>query len=645
MKQLISLITSIIIISAFLLVPANAVGSYGYYNIIFVAPRTTEIEQSINSFIQISKSESWNIETHYITSFKGIEAGTLAYKCDISLEINKAISAYYNKNIENYVFVMAEEDLIYSDTPTALNLRSKVLNYASGKIHLSIVSDYSSLPKESFFAQIIDKTSGTLFNKNGYNAPSDLAWDIYKWLTGAAEFKYISSVGLTKMPATFNNTYLQNIYNTQSSSEDYDKDGLSDFSEIAFDSGLITTSSTLQMPTIQECMTYVAENEKALYVEDAFKRFETSEWKNEQENGGYDNFNDLIKNVRIVPIDSDPVLADSDGDYMLDNYDNNLDKTNYWEDTNDPNPLYAYYNTSNFYGQNAVGITVKKTTKKPEDFVIKKSVQLEYNVSQNNSGTIGMKKLSAGDTAIRILPFPYELQEYIQSCCDSAIEDAEKRGLPADRIALMKELLTPETIIAIGVTESSWQYKRKVGSNIVGVNTSYTGLIREGIDVLPNTIGGSGAINEKSKDYLYANIYCSVSGAVCTLAHGMGYLGGSNISYYNNGETYTSEDESEQLLLFDSYYAYGEGTRLNYNAGQGRITAVCKLYAFYEIKRQNNKSIWGNLQLETLQENIQNFVGGEEVVKFIWTPIEHSQGRTDVELPSPNSPKTSVPKP
>jgi hypothetical protein len=56
MKQFISLITAIIIASVFLLIPANAVGSYGYYNIIFVAPRTTEIEAAINSFIQISKS-------------------------------------------------------------------------------------------------------------------------------------------------------------------------------------------------------------------------------------------------------------------------------------------------------------------------------------------------------------------------------------------------------------------------------------------------------------------------------------------------------------------------------------------------------------------------------------------------------------
>jgi hypothetical protein len=144
---------------------------------------------------------------------------------------------------------------------------------------------------------------------------------------------------------------------------------------------------------------------------------------------------------------------------MLDCYNNNLDKTEYWEDTTDENPLYAYYNTSDFYGQNAVGITVKKTTKKPEDFVIKKSVQLKYDLSQDKLGSGDTDKPSAGDVAINIKPFPYELQEYMQSCCDSAIADADLNPLISDeRIELMKKLLTPETIIAVAVTESSWKY-------------------------------------------------------------------------------------------------------------------------------------------------------------------------------------------
>jgi hypothetical protein len=378
-----------------------------------------------------------------------------------------------------------------------------------------------------------------------------------------------------------------------------------------------------------------AKTKNLLYVEDGLKRYESDDKDFFTYMGGYD--------VVILPINSDPTMPDSDGDYMLDCYDNNLDKTEYWEDTTDENPLYAYYDTSDFYGQNAVGITVKKTTKKPEEFVIKKSVQLEYNIHQDKLGS-GLAKPSAGSTAIKILPFPYELQEYIQSCCDSAIEDARGK-VSSERIVLMEKLLTPEAIIAIGVSESSWQYDRKVGNIIVGVNTSYTGLIRSGISVLPNTIGGFGAINDKNTDYLYSNIYCSVSGAVCLLAHEIAYLGNTTIPYYNNGEKYTTDDKSEQHLLFDSYYAYGEGTRKNYNAGQGRITAACKLYAFVEIRKQNNKSIWNNIQLNVLQKNIQDFVGGIEVTKFTWEYISDSQGDTNIGLPEPNSPKTPVPKP
>lgn len=55
----------------------------------------------------------------------------------------------------------------------------------------------------------------------------------------------------------------------------------------------------------------------------------------------------------------------------------------------------------------------------------------------------------------------------------------------------MEKFLTPEIIMAVGVTESGWTYgyKNSKGEE-VGVTTSYTGLVS--CDSIQNTIGGKG---------------------------------------------------------------------------------------------------------------------------------------------------------
>jgi hypothetical protein len=286
------------------------------YNIIFVATETTEIKATINAFIQImqEKSKNWTVKPYYIDSNNENENGKMTYKFDISLEIEKALNTHYNKDKENFVFVIVTEELVYSDTPTGLSLRNKVLNYQSGKIHLSIVSDYNSLPEESYFAKLVDITSGTVLNTNGYDKPSYLAWDIYDWLVDGDEIKYISSVNLTELPSVFSTGYLTEICSSRSNSGDYDKDGLKDYDEIAFESILVVRNPYLQMPTLNECINYAKNNKNAVYVEEAYARFENDEWKNDNELQLYNNYKDMINKVKIVPIHSDPTLKDGDGD-------------------------------------------------------------------------------------------------------------------------------------------------------------------------------------------------------------------------------------------------------------------------------------------------------------------------------------------
>jgi hypothetical protein len=280
------------------------------YDVIFLTDGTDSNPEYIDLASIYIKDDGGNVTETNISKYYYRPGNEMHGKFDVSAELlNVLNSTKYNKNRKTYIFLMVNEINVSADVPTSLGLINKLNQLSSNKPHISIVSNLSSFSEYSYLSRIIDESNGTVINTYGYTNTKDIALEIYNLIIGGAEYKYISSVGLTELPSVFNKAYLSEIYNLPSRSNDYDKDGLSDFSEIAFESGLINRTP-LEMPTIEECMDYV----KAVFVEEAFTRFENGEWENDDGLSVYGDLNDMIKKVRIVPIDSDPVLADGDGD-------------------------------------------------------------------------------------------------------------------------------------------------------------------------------------------------------------------------------------------------------------------------------------------------------------------------------------------
>jgi hypothetical protein len=557
------------------------------YNIIFVATGTIETGASIDEFMQITANENWNIEPYYIGNYNGMQAGALANKCDISLEIEKALNTHYDPNKENFLFVIVREDLIYSDTPTGLSLRNKVLNYTTGKIHLSIVSNYSSLPEESFFAQLVDTTSGTLFNTNGYEETDDyekaeyIAWDIYNWLIGGAEYKYISSVGLTELPSVFNKAYLSSIYSDQTGSGDYDKDGLSDFSEIAFESGLINRTP-LEMPTINQCQNYVWASGNRVYLEDSLDRFK-------KEMGTYDYITKTFATTKIVPINSDPVLADGDGDWMLDSIDNELSKDIY-DTQKDASPLYTFSNTNKMYGYNSANIYIEKTKKDASEFY-DNSLIIIYNHMEchANIKVVSGTTNAYNEAAVGRYRFTFEAQEYMQSVCDTVIAAYENSDASNETKEFLNQYLTPELIIAIGMPESGWAEK----------NNNKLGIIYEGAISVPKSIGGYGASTILND---YYNFRSGVAGSAIIIAHAIKEQieGGYGDVYHNQ------RNEKQNLInkqvIYNAFTAYGARTKNGYTAQEAAMSAAYKFYSYLIILKTRNRGIYNSLVVDDISD-------------------------------------------
>ncbi len=118
-------------------------------------------------------------------------------------------------------------------------------------------------------------------------------------------YKIISSSGLVELPEDFGEIN----YN---SNEDYDKDGLTDAEEIYFDAidesgnNIVTVNAdgSVTLPSFNECIAV-----KGTYVEAGLKRF-------------YDDAGESILNqldeIKVLPIISDPLSEDGDGDGILD---------------------------------------------------------------------------------------------------------------------------------------------------------------------------------------------------------------------------------------------------------------------------------------------------------------------------------------
>ena len=418
----------------------------------------------------------------------------------------------------------------------------------------------------------------------------------------------------------------------KNSDTDTDGDGVYDWNEInvklieEFTGNKIKISNS-DLPTFEELsakMQELVNNKKTdsslFYVEQGYNQL-INKNAGMYYRGDKEAAKASIDRIKILPLISDPTRVDSDGDYMLDGIENEFVNNPIYWDIKDENPLYAYADTSENYGQNLAGITVEKTTKKPEEYLLKRSVVLTYDLSQTrNENDYGMNKYNVTGAARNYIAFPYELQEYMQSCCDTAINDALKKGVDESRMKLLKKYLTPELIIAVATTESSWKYGATGPAGTVGETTSYTGLI--GYKYIATSIGGAGA-SSNSEDYI--NIYCSASGATCMLAQIMSYIG-TGKQGFTKIKSYTVDDiNSEQQFLYDVFYAYCDGSLPDYYRSEARITAAYKLYAFKEFYIINHTE-WAGWVINDFEKNCNN------VTRFTWTYVESNE-TSDIRMP------------
>ena len=441
-------------------------------------------------------------------------------------------------------------------------------------------------------------------------------------------YKAITSTSTTTL-----SIYLKEKLN-KNSHTDTDDDGIYDWNEINIKlieefTGNKTKISNSDLPTFEKLSDKMQEwididktDSSLFYVSQGYNQLIN---KNAAMyyHGDKDAAKAGIDKIKILPLISDPTKVDSDGDYMLDGIENEfVNKPIYW-DIKDDKPLYAYANTSDYYDLNSANIYVKKTQKKPEEFVVKKSVYLCYDLSHEKNENDYNIQENETDCNKKYIAFPYELQEYMQSCCDTVIEKAEGNGVSEDRINFMKKYLTPELIMAVGVTESGWAYGSVGPCGTVGVTTSYTGLLS--YDIITNCIGGSGACSDEQS---YINIYCSVSGTVCMLAEHFCKLGSGG--YYND-KTYTYGDlDSEQHFIYDILYSYANGNQIDYYQSQARITAAYKLYAFQEFCKVN-----GNEWFSWDMYNMEKYC--DYVTKFTWKYNEPN-GESNIHMHMPPNP-------
>ena len=330
-----------------------------------------------------------------------------------------------------------------------------------------------------------------------------------------------------------------------------------------------------------------------------------------------------IDRIKILPLISDPTRVDSDGDYMLDGIENKFVNNPIYWDIKDENPLYAYADTKDNYGVNAAGILVKKTSKSPNEYIVKKIVPLTYYLSQTQSTPSYGNNIAELTVASKIyLPFPYELQEYMQSCCDTVIREVKTNPKYANieswRIDMLEKYLTPELLMAIGTTESGWTYG---GMYDIGISETYTGIINSGASVMPNTVAGVNASTDKND---YINIYCSISGTTCLLAHDFLYVGDSRVGFEKKDYDIT-EKSFEQKFIYDVIYVYGSGCELDYYRSETRISSAYKIYAFNEFLKVNG-SEWRDWTKELIGGHCNN------VTTFTWI-YNNPQEYSNVVLP------------
>jgi hypothetical protein len=488
---------------------------------------------------------------------------------DITYAVNVALeNCNYDSNYKTYVFVLYNPTLALSEKVPADKLS---INTAAEKISFSIIAPINSYKDDAYAYNLATATQGTIINTNNADVPKPeyVARLVLNYLRAEAlekePIKIISSVGLTVLSSPFDSDYIKLLHDSKYNYSDTDSDGLLDREEIYLKSDLIDfDNDSVLLPSIQQCIDYV-EIGGLRYVRDGLTRYLNSIDKDgEREN----SINHILSSVRILPLLSDPTMPDSDGDYMLDCYDNNLDKTKY-DTIVDENPLYAFSNTDDLYGYNNANIFIQKT-KIPHDrfYDFKKltiDVEIFYsaNIEPENGNKSGYNKAAVGNYR-----FSYEVQEYMYSVCETIINKYKQSGnLKQETIEFLEKYLTPELLMAIGTTESGWANDI---SNKIGMTPS-------GSAAIPNCIGGSGASSTASD---YFDIRSGVAGAAVIIAHNIReQIEGGWSNVYNNQRDNQGELVDSQVL-YNALVVYGKRTKSGYLAEETAMSSAYKFYSF-----------------------------------------------------------------
>ncbi len=232
--------------------------------------------------------------------------------------VTDALSSYtdaieVDASEKNYIFsVYSQENAIFEQ-----NIVNDVYNSAKGNnINISIISE-SSDDFTGYQKQVTDDTSGIIINSF-----TDFSGTVYEHIFGEtyeekffpeepqSAFDAILLTGYERI--TLDSILYPNGENPTGVDSDTDKDTLTDWDEVDVErwetAGLITIEDNgyINLPTLQQCMDYT----ELSYVEEGLNRFL----------GAY-NVTNLLGDIRVLPISSDPTHADSDGDGIADEYD------------------------------------------------------------------------------------------------------------------------------------------------------------------------------------------------------------------------------------------------------------------------------------------------------------------------------------
>jgi hypothetical protein len=293
---------------------AESLGNEEGYNVIFITEDRTEFKEYIELASKYITNDGGTVQTEIISEYQIYDSSS-TQRFDVSKEMLKVLNSdSYNKDRKTYIFLIFRENNIRANANSSQELLTKLYGLSDKKPSISIVTGLTEYTEESFLAKRVAETHGVAIDTDLLK--SDKVTVVRAMLNHLkihiSQVKYISSVNLVPLPYGFDSIYIQDVYdNGIDGKTDYDVDGLNDYSEIAFDSGLVDFSLSEPFPTLARCKKYVSDPQNLVYVEEGLSRFMDTHTP------GPDLVYHLSQ-IPILPINSDPTSEDGDDDGLLD---------------------------------------------------------------------------------------------------------------------------------------------------------------------------------------------------------------------------------------------------------------------------------------------------------------------------------------